>query len=210
MTTTAVRHDDAIDLTVKGQEPRVDSRLLAQNMGKRHQDLFELVKTHRTSFERLGVLLFQTGKPSTGRPERFALLTEDQSYFLLTLTRNTSRTVALKVQLVQAFSTARKAAELRRTEYLPGYRDLHNQVAQLAGDSAHTRFVHQNVNKAINRAVGIEAGQRRTLPMPQQSLLVVAQSLAAKAMAGAHDHHDGYRLAKEALQRLAGALEVTS
>ena len=208
MTTTAVRHDDAIDLTVKGQEPRVDSRLLAQNMGKRHQDLFELVKTHRASFEQFGVLLFQTGKPTNGRPEKFALLTEDQAYFLLTLTRNTARTVALKVKLVQAFSSARKAAELRRTDYLPSYHGLHEQVALLAGDSPHARFVHQNLNKAINRAVGIESGERRALPMPQQSLLVVAQSLAAKAMAGAHDHHDGYQLAKAALQRLTGLLEV--
>ena len=209
----AMRHDDAITLTVKVDESRVDSRLLAARMGKRHQDLFELVKNHRTSFERFGKLLFQTGASpgsATGQRERFALLTEDQSYFLLTLTRNTARTVELKIKLVQAFSSARKAAELRRTDYLPSYHGLHEQVALLAGDSPHARFVHQNLNKAINRAVGIDSGERRTLPVPQQSLLVVAQSLAAQAMAGAHDHHDGYQLAKAALQRLTGLLEVTA
>lgn len=203
--------DTAITLTVKADESRVDSRLLAQRLGVLHKNSMELLERHLADFRELGIVPFQTEKlpgSGRGRSERFALLNEDQAYLLLTYSRNTAKTRALKVKLVQAFGSARKAAELRRTDYLPSYHGLHEQVALLAGDSPHARFVHQNLNKAINRAVGIGSGQRRALPMPQQSLLVAAQSLAAQAMAGAHDHHDGYQLAKGALQRLTELLEV--
>lgn len=213
MNTAIQIRDAAITLTVKADESRVDSRLLAQRLGVLHRSSFRLIADHRPDFEEFGKVRFETAAlpgSATGQRERFALLNEDQAYLLLTYSRNTAKTRALKVKLVQAFSSARKAAELRRTDYLPSYHGLHDQVALLAGDSPHARFVHQNLNKAINRAVGIGSGQRRILPMPQQSLLVVAQSLAAKAMAGAHDHHDGYQLAKAALQRLTGLLEVTA
>lgn len=211
MNAITMRHDDAITLTTKGQEQRVDSRLLAQRLGVLHKNSMELLERHLADFRELGILPFQTEKlpgSGRGRSERFALLNEDQAYLLLTYSRNTAKTRALKVKLVLAFSSARKAAELCRNDYLPSYHGLHERVALLAGDSPHARFVHQNLNKAINRAVGIESGERRTLHVPQQSLLVVAQSLAAQAMAGAHDHHDGYQLAKAALQRLTGLLEV--
>ena len=210
-TNTRICHT-AITLTVKADESRVDSRLLAQRLGVLHRSSFRLIADHLPDFEEFGKVRFEIAalpESGTGQRERFALLNEDQAYLLLTYSRNTTKTRALKVKLVQAFSSARKAAELRRTEYLPSYHSLHEQVALLAGDSPHAQFVHQNVNKAINRAVGIEPGTRRALPVPQQSLLVLAQSLAAKALAGAHDHHDGYRLAKAALQRLTGLLEVS-
>ncbi len=91
----------------------VDSRLLAAKCGVQHQNLRELIETHQATItEAFGVLRFETGKPSGGslggRPERYALLTEDQATFVITLTRNTPQVVAFKAALVQAFAEARR------------------------------------------------------------------------------------------------------
>lgn len=210
---TAASTQDTVILSQIGGEARIDSRLLAVSMDRRHQDLFELVKGHAGAFEELGVIRFQTGKPtgpSGGRPERFALLNEDQAYFLLTLTRNTARTVALKVRLVRAFGEARRAAEAG-TEYLPTYHALHDELHALAAGSANERFAHMNLNKLVNKTVGIGAGERGALRTAPKAMLITAQAVAARAMRGAADHRDGYERAKSALLALSSVtmLEVT-
>jgi phage regulator Rha-like protein len=194
-----------LDLAVTPAETRADTRMLAKHLGNQHKNVFELVKGYRADFEQLGVVPFETEKPSGitgGRPERFALLNEDQAYLLLTFSRNTAKVRALKVKLVQAFGEARRAAQQRAVEYLPTYHQLHDVVAIKAAGSANQRFVHMNMNKLVNRTCGLEAGQRLVAPMAQQSLLSVAQTIAASAMRAGRDHHDGYQRAKQALEAL--------
>jgi phage regulator Rha-like protein len=193
----------ALALVQSKDEPRIDSRLLAVRLKKkRHQDLFELVKRYEVQLLTLGKLLFQTGASTgsrTGQGERFALLNEDQAYFVLTLSRNTHTVLGLKLQLVKAFSEARKNAQLRQTEYLPEHHALHDQVAELARGSQHQQRIHANFSRLVNKMVGIEAGQRSRASM---ATLATVCMVAARAMAGATDHRDGYRLAKVALQAL--------
>jgi phage regulator Rha-like protein len=194
-----------LDLAVMPTETRADTRVLAEHLGNKHKNVFELVKDYRAEFGQLGVVPFQTEKPTSGaggRPERFALLNEDQAYLLLTFSRNTAKVRALKVKLVQAFGEARRAAQQRAVEYLPTYHQLHDVVAFKAAGSANQRFVHMNLNKLVNRTCGLEAGQRLVAPMAQQSMLSVAQTIAASAMRAGCDHHDGYQRAKSALQAL--------
>lgn len=210
--TTPTTEANDITLTGPASEPRIDSRLLAQYLGNTHQHVRELIEQHLKHFHRFGVLRVQTGKPGSvagGRPERFALLNEDQAYFLLSLSRNTERVVELKANLVLAFREVRQRLDIHSREYLPTYHALHDDIARLAQGSPHERFVHVNVNRAINNAIGIESGQRHTLALPEQSALVVAQAVASRAMALAHDHHDGYAAAKQALEGLSRALEVS-
>lgn len=193
-------------LVEKGDEVRVDTRVLAEYLGNQHQHVFQLVKQYQGDFEELGVLRFETGKPQKGtvggRPERSALLNEDQCYLLLTYSRNSAQVRALKVKLVKAFAEARQARALTAHEYLPAYHSLHDVVHQLADGSPNERFVHMNVNKAVNKAVGIDAGSRNVLAFPVKSLVTVAQIAATNAMKGAKDHHDGYANAKVALAKL--------
>lgn len=207
---TIVAHqqgDGKLALVICKDEPRIDSRLLARHFGKAHHDLLELVKQYRADFETVGIVRFQTEKtsPGRGRPERFALLTEDQSYLLLTYTRNTAKARALKVKLVQAFGEARRAALMRGAEYLPTYHALHDAIHARAAGSPNEKFVHLNVNRLVNKAAGIEAGQRASATVPVQSLLTVAQAVAAKAMQQAPDHHAGFQQAKTALVELSRA-----
>lgn len=199
---------EAFTLTIVKAESRIDSRLLAFQLGNQHKNVRELLEEHKADFMELGVLRFETAKPTGdqgGRPEKFAMLNEDQCYLLLTYSRNTARTRQLKVKLVKAFGEARRAAGQHGAEYLPTYHQLHDEIHALAAGSDHERHVHMNVNRLINQTVGLESGQRRTAPMPKQSMLAVAQAVAAKAARGAADHRAGYQRIKTAMVALSAA-----
>ena len=131
---------------------------------------------------------------------KFALLNEDQAYLLLTYSRNTARVRELKVRLVKAFRDARLTADTRKVEYLPTYHRLHDGIHALASSSPNEHFVHTNINKLVNKVAGVAAGQRATAPLAQLSMLTVVQALAAGALHGAMDHHDGYQRVKRVLQ----------
>lgn len=201
----------AIHIITTKDEARVDTRDMAAMLTHKHQSLFELVKTYAADFEQFGKVRFQTGASPgsrTGQTVKFALLTEDQSYLLLTYTRNTAKTREVKVALVKAFRDARAAAETRQRDYLPGYHELHDRVHQLAAESENRHWVHANFDKLVNKTVGLSAGQRQGLPAPVLSLTAVAQTVATRATAGAADHKEAYQRAKAALGRLQDALAV--
>ena len=198
-------HTYALVLTPRKGEMLIDSRLLANHLGNQHKAVSTMIERYADDFRSLGVLTFEMEKPGNvkgGRPERFALLNEDQAYFLLVLSRNTSRAVALKARLVRAFREARQVAALHKTEYLPVYHQLHDHIHALAAGSANEKFVHMNVNRLVNKVAGVDAGERAKAPLHQQSLLTVAQTVAVAAMSDAPDHHVGYQKAKEALNAL--------
>lgn len=195
---------DQLPLVTKKAEARVDSRLLAQHLGNQHKNVIELIERYLTQFKTMGVVPFETEKPigaAGGRPERFALLNEDQAYFLLGLSRNTPRVVDLKLKLVLAFREARRAAELH-SEYLPTYHGLHDQLHALAAGSPNERWAHANLNKLLNKAAGIESGQRPVAGVPQKAMLIAAQHIATQAMQGASDHREAHAKAKAALAPL--------
>ena len=187
--------------------PRIDSRLFAESLGNNHRPTVALIDKYREPLERIDHVLFKKAvgerKQGGGKAERVALLTEDQALFLLALSRNTDRVVELKFKLVQAFSAARRNAQQRQTEYLPEYHALHDRIKVLAGGTEHARFVHMNVNRLVNKVAGIEAGQRHTIPV---AMLTAVNHVAALAMDGASDHHQGYERAKAALRTLQGLI----
>lgn len=192
-------------LTTTTTEARIDTRLLAKQLGIEHHNALALVSKHPADFNQFGKVLFQT-EPSpdsrTGQKEKFALLNEDQSFLLLTYSRNTARVRGLKVKLVKAFGEARRAADMRQTDYLPVYHALHDQIKTLAAGSPNERFIHMNCNKALNKFAGLTAGQRAGAPLPKQALLIVGQMMMTQAMQAAHNHRDGFQRAKAALLAL--------
>lgn len=199
----------SVVLTESKGEARVDSRQLAVGLENQHKNVMKLIERYARQFKELGLLPFQTeavktpGARGTKR-HRFALLNEDQAFLLLTMARNTDRIVELKTALVKAFRQAREGRKVTEAEYLPGYHEMHDLAQELADGSKNERFVHMNLNKLVNKTVGIESGQRQRLGSARMSSVVVAQHLAAQAMQAANDHHDGYAAAKKAL----GSLEI--
>ena len=192
--------------TGRDETPRVDSRELAQRLGVKHKNTIELLDKHKADFLELGHLPFQTEvgyrAQGGGKAERFALLNEDQAYLLLTYSRNTAKVRGLKVKLVQAFSAARKAAELRKCEYLPTYHLTHDALKGLAPDRLRQQHLHMNVNKLLNKVAGLDAGQRHGAQPGSLSVLAVGQMLAAQAATGASDDKAAYARIKQAVQPL--------
>ncbi len=93
----------------------VDSRLIAIELGIKHGDwMRNIVKKYQNQAEQaFGGLRFQNGVPDkpTGNPPQFVYLTEEQSIFFMTLSRNTEKVVQCKIKLVKAFSEAKKLLE---------------------------------------------------------------------------------------------------
>ncbi len=94
----------------------VDSRLIAIELGIKHKSFMETIRKHEKQTEQaFGILRFETAEIiGKGQPEKFVYLTEEQSIFMMTLSRNTERVVECKIQLVKAFSEAKKLLEKAR------------------------------------------------------------------------------------------------
>ena len=198
-------HPDELALTTTTTDARIDSKRLARQLNTNHHNTLALIVKHKPDFEQFGKVLFQTEPlpdSRTGQKEKFALLNEDQSFLLLTYSRNTARVRGLKVKLVKAFGSARRAADMRQTDYLPVYHALHDQIKTLAAGSPSERFIHINCNKALNKFAGLAAGQRPGAPLPKQALLIVGQMMMTQAMQAANNHQDGFQRAKAALLAL--------
>ncbi len=92
----------------------VDSRLLAQELGIQHRSFYQklILKYQKEIEEDWGFLRFESAKRSEasqrGRPEKYALLTEQQSYLILTYSKNTEQARQCKRNLVKAFDEAKK------------------------------------------------------------------------------------------------------
>jgi anti-repressor protein len=107
--------DSTADLTISNLDGIlvVDSRLIALRLSIQHESLLKTLRKYESKIEqRFGVLRFEIGEPSGGalggRPEKYALLTEDQSTALMTFSKNTEEVVECKLDLVDAFSSAKK------------------------------------------------------------------------------------------------------
>lgn len=215
---------EGVSLVLAGDGARIDSRVLAGLLDIQHENLLQNLETYREQFERFGVFRFETGKPpkgsAGGRPERFALLTEDQAYFTVTLSRNTARVVEVKARIVRAFSELRRNREAREREYLPFYWLAHDAAHALAecakakGSETPEHLFHVNLEKLINRAFGIEAGGRDTLDASQRTLVGTAYQLTAKAiadeLAASGDHKRAYREAERKLKAFAELFGATA
>lgn len=163
-----------IALIEKKQEARVSSLVLAESLDIQHKNVLALIKENIAAFKEIDRLTFETRKgeplPQGGfaKSTRYASLTEDQSYFLLTLTRNTERTKRLKLDLVKSFGRFRRDQQTA-VDYLPFYHDLHDAIKTLAsyaqanGSTTEARIYHLNYNKLINKACGIDGSQRQHL-----------------------------------------------
>lgn len=104
-----IEHEQAAAKARKNRpEPRLDSRIIAEQLGVEHKNLLTTVTRYQVDLERFGSLAFQTRvRDRQGIPTRYALLNENQCYFLATLSRNTAQVVAFKVWLVKTFSEYR-------------------------------------------------------------------------------------------------------
>jgi len=91
----------------------VDSRLIAERLNIKHRNFLGTIEKHKTTIEQaFGAVMFKTEPRKDGNiggdQPKYCLLTEDQSTFVMTLSRNTPEVIQCKVELVKAFSKAKE------------------------------------------------------------------------------------------------------
>lgn len=99
-----------------GENLYVDSRLIAERLGIEHESFLRTLDTYQRQIEQaFQIIRFEIGKiDGRGRPPRYALLTEDQATFVMTLSRNSPEVVQCKLDLVKAFSKAKELLRQRQ------------------------------------------------------------------------------------------------
>ena len=200
-------------------ELRADSRTFAPKMDIRHRQLMENIRKYQDKFEELGFLAFQTEEiDGRGQPEKYALLNEDQAYFMLTLSRNTDAVVSAKLALVKAFRKARSQIVNNDTARIEGKKarleetNAIKELVQYATDqgSQSAKMYYVNITKMTNQILGIDAGQRDKLPPATIDRIRLAETMIDVTLrdgmrAGLH-YKQIYALAKEKVLMLVPLL----
>lgn len=153
---------ELISITTDGQGSLlVDSVDFAEGLGIQHKNLLETISTHKQAIEAdFGLIAFETRKvEGKGRPETFALLTEDQALFVGTLSRNSARVIAFKSVLVRSFAEARKRSE--PAPALPAPSATEQMMLTLMQQQAQLMSGQQLLLEQLRADVNtIQAGQR--------------------------------------------------
>lgn len=152
--------------------------------------------------------------------QRYALLSEDQCYFLLTLMRNNERVVAARLALVKAFSNARAQLANRDIARLEGKEvrkaetdsiKLLVEYASAAGSKSANRY-YANVTRMTNSLLGVESGMRDNLDanqLKQVAILEGVVDIAIRDGVKAEMHYkDIYQLVKERASHVVKAIGV--
>ena len=208
-----------ITIIQSGGELRADSRSFVSKMDIRHRQLMENIRKYQDKFEELGILPFETEEiTGRGQPEKYALLNEDQAYFLLTLSRNSDAVVAAKLALVKAFRQARGHIAKTETARIEGKKARHEETAAIAElvqyatdhGSESARMYYVSITKMTNKLLGLESGKRDSLPPHALDALRLAETMIDVAIrdglrAGLH-YKQIYALAKDRVSLLVPLL----
>jgi phage regulator Rha-like protein len=211
-----------VDFIRHNGDIRIDSRLLAPHVDVRHRDTFDLIRKYAPQLSELGVLPFQTEKPNDdgGRPQKYALLNEDQCYFLLTLMRNTDKVVELKLKLVKGFREARAALAKWEASRLEGKKvrrietdAIKDLVAYAsAHGSKHAENYYSNITRMVNEILGVELPRDR-LGEQELKRIAMAETLVdmvvRDGIVAELPYRSIYRVAKERVTSLVPILPTT-
>ncbi|MBE0470593.1 MAG: Rha family transcriptional regulator [Methyloprofundus sp.] len=220
-----------IEITRIKNELRTDSRLLASFLDHRHRTILENVDKYSAELLELGRLPFETEKGKAlehggfAKASRFALLNEDQCYFLMTLMRNNAKVVKAKLALVKSFRDARvqlaehdaarvESKKVRRLE--ADSIKLLVEYASAHGSKSAERY-YTNVTRMTNELLGIKAGQRDSLDATQLKQMATLETIVDLAIRdgirAGMEYKEVYQLAKTragALVKVMGLSKQTA
>ncbi|ELS01119.1 Phage regulatory protein Rha [Xenococcus sp. PCC 7305] len=113
----------------------VDSRLIAEELGVKHSNWLQnvVIQFQQEIEDDWGVIEFKKRKPSKGsrggRPERYALLTEEQCNLIATYSKNTPKARVCKRKLVKSFAKAKEVIKQVIPQQSDRIRELELQLA---------------------------------------------------------------------------------
>lgn len=210
---------------LKDKEPFTTSLVVAEGTGNEHRAVLQLIHKHQERFERWGKISFphlkcgNKERDNRGRPTVFAELNEQQATFLITLLKNNDIVLDFKAELVDQFfkmreilrkqntpnwGLVRQSSILSNRKLTDAIRDDLIPAARANGSTAPDEVFYINMERAVNKQIGIAARQRDKLDVSQliavdQSLNVAAASIHKSKIAG-KDHKEIYSDAKAALK----------
>lgn len=202
-----------LDIVRIKNELRTDSRLLAGFLDHRHRTILENIDKYASELKQLSELPFQSEsgpeRKQGGRSKiRYAMLSEDQCYFLLTLMRNNEHVVAAKLALVKAFSEARSQLARRDIARLDGkeVRRMETdsikalvEYASANGSKSAERY-YTNITKMTNSLLRLHAGQRDSLSAEELKQVAIVEGIVDLAirdgLKAEMPYKDIYQLAK--------------
>ena len=210
-------------LNLIDSEFRIDSRLLAPELNHRHRTIFESILKYQSKFEEHGLLPFETEAVNNGdargvKYQKFALLNEDQCYFLLTLMRNNDFVVDKKSKLVKAFRQAKDQVTLHDMARIEGKAVRRTETDAIkslveyasAKGSSNANMYYANITRMTNNLLGIEAGKRDQLDHKTLQQIKVAETIVEMAirdgLKAELPYKDIYKLCKERVSSIASVL----
>ena len=207
-------------LNLIDSEFRIDSRLLAPELNHRHRTIFESISKYQSKFEEHGLLPFETEAVNNGdargvKYQKFALLNEDQCYFLLTLMRNNDFVVDKKSKLVKAFRQAKDQVTLRDMARIEGKAVRRTETDAIkslveyatAKGSSNANMYYSNITRMTNSLLGIDSGKRETLDHRTLQQIKIAETIVEMAirdgLKAELPYKDIYKLCKERVSSIA-------
>jgi len=184
-----------IDLIIMDGQPRISSEAIANAIGTSHRSTSRLIRNHEKRLEDFGEVRFEI----TPKSQKIsAYLNEDQSIFLMTLSKNTEVVVECKHQLVKAFSKLRKKqaqtdANHAKAEWQQNraagkliHHDNTDTIKTLTayadeqGSFGYSRWAYSIYARMVNKALSVK--DRDTITEQQLHLIATADFIAEKAI----------------------------
>ncbi len=222
---------DIITVLLHGSQLVVDSRLIAEDLGIKHESFIKTIKKHQISIAKLGKVGFEIRPLPSGQQEVFCFLNENQATFVMTLSRNTEKVVACKLHLVQAFTKAKNLLAQRAINHSDcnwqnaresGKRVRLEETAQIKAfveyarsqGSKNAHNYYQDFTKMVIHqlfeGVGTVAQIRDWLNASQLVVLAIAEDTIlgtiAQGIDAGTEYHEIFQTAK---QRVIDLSEVT-
>lgn len=213
--------------------PVISSINISKGFDVKHRAILELIRAYETDLQEFQSFTFQTEK-SGGRPMSYCYLNEEQTAFLITLMKNSKKSVAFKKKLTKEFFRLRNALDQivsnqKNTEWLEK-RKL-GKVSRLIETDEIKRFVEyaeNNGSKNAKRYYGlITTAENKALFFLEQKFKNVRDVLQGhqletisnadriisrqlkKCVDDELDYHKGYYMAQDAVIAFAELIGKT-
>lgn len=185
----------------------------------RHRNIFANITRYKAELSELGRLRFEKATIMTNGGEQtqsYAMLNENQCYFLLTLMRNNDTVVKRKLDLIKAFDkvkrqlleqgAARSKGKIDRLNETRSIEKLIDHAKESGSQNADKYYL--SVTKMTNKLLGIESGSRDALSAEKLTKLSVVEGVVSIAISdgleqGMH-YKEIYQLAKKRCENVVG------
>lgn len=143
-----------LQLTEKGGEFFIDSRIVSEGLGIQHKNLIATVSKYISNIEsHFGQVAFETetvqNTAGAVNQVKFCLLSEAQALFIGTLSRNTEKVIEFKALVVKSFQAVRAQLTKVKEVVKPAVEKLEARVRQLEAKLASNERTHQNEIKNL-------------------------------------------------------------